>query len=116
MTATPAFLAHQFASTIDRRDWPGLRALLADGCRVEMVHDGRTFGADEWVEFNASYPGRWSFVAEDIVVADGRAVLRARVFNEDALFHVASFLTVTSGLINEVVEVWADGHPSPTEE
>ena len=37
-------------------------------------------------------------VDEDIVVADGRAVLRARVFNEEALFHVASFLTVADGL------------------
>lgn len=115
MTATPAFLAHQFASTIDRRDWPALRALLADGCRVEMAHDGRTFGADEWVAFNDDYPGRWSFVAEDIVVADGRAVLRARVFDEEALFHVASFLTVADGLITQIVEVWADGHASATE-
>ncbi len=116
MTATPAFLAHQFASALDRRDWPALRALLADDCRVELVHDGRTFGADEWVAFNADYPGRWSFVAEDIVVADGRAVVRARVFNEEAMFHVASFLSITDGLLHEVVEVWADGHASPTEE
>ena len=116
MSATPAFLAHQFASTIDRRDWPALRALLADDCRVELVHDGRTFGADDWVEFNADYPGRWSFIAEDILVADGRAVVRARVFNEDATYHVASFLTVVDGLIREIAEVWADGHASAQEE
>ena len=115
MTATPAFLAHQFASALDRRDWPALRRLLADDCRVELVHDGRVFGADEWVAFNADYPGRWSFVAEDIVVADGRAVVRARVFNEAAMFHVASFLAVADGEIREVVEVRADGHASAQE-
>lgn len=108
MTATPAYLAHRFASTIDRRDWPALRALLSDDCRVELVHTGRVMGADEWVRFNEDYPGRWSFVAEDIVVAEGRAVLRARVFDEESTFHVASFLTVADGLIREVVEVWAD--------
>ncbi|MEZ5096481.1 MAG: nuclear transport factor 2 family protein [Nocardioides sp.] len=116
MTATPASLAHRFADALDRRDWPALRALLADDCRIGFVHDGRTFGPDDWVAFNDDYPGRWSVVAEDIVATDDRAVLRARVFNEEALFHLASFLTVADGLITEVVEVWADGHASPTEE
>lgn len=116
MSATPAFLAHRFASAIDRRDWPALRALLADDCRVELVHDGRVFGADDWVGFNGDYPGRWSFVAEDIVVAEGRAVVRARVFNEEATFHVASFLTILDGLVTEITEVWADGHASAQEE
>ncbi len=35
MSATPAFVAHQFASTIDRRDWSALRALLADEVGVD---------------------------------------------------------------------------------
>ncbi len=113
---TPAYLAQQFAGTIDRRDWPGLRALLADDCVVELVHDGRRFGADDWVEFNADYPGRWSFIAEDFVVGGDRAVVRARVFDERALFHVASFLTVSDGLIHAITEVWADGHSSPQED
>ncbi len=113
---TPATLAHRFADTIDRRDWRALRALLTDDCRIDLVHDGRAFGPDEWVAFNADYPGRWSFVAEDIVATGDRAVVRARVFNDEATFHVASFLAANDGRISEVVEVWADGHASPQEE
>lgn len=113
---SPAFLAHQFVTTLDRRDWPALRALLADDAAIHFVHDGRDFGADEWVEFNSSYPGHWSIVAEDIVATDTRAVVRARAFNEDAIFHFASFLTAAAGRITEVTEVWTDGHPNPMEE
>jgi ketosteroid isomerase-like protein len=116
MTATPAVLAHQFANAIDRRDWAALGALLAPDCVVELVHHGRRFTGEDWVAFNADYPGSWSFVPEDIVATDDRAVVRARVFDADALFHVASFLTVVDGLISAVTEVWADGHASPTEE
>ena len=116
MSVSPATLAHRFADTLDRRDWAALRALLTDDCRIGFAHDGRTFGPDEWVAFNADYPGRWSVVAEDIVATDERAVVRARVFNDDSIFHVASFLAVTEGRIRDIVEVWADGHASPQEE
>lgn len=114
--SSPAFIAHRFIVSIDSRDWPALRGLLADDARIEFVHDGKSFTADEWVAFNESYPGHWSFVAEDIVATDNRAVVRARVFDEDSLFHVASFLTIRDGLIRENTEVWADGHAAPTEE
>ncbi len=116
MTTTPAMVAHQFAGAIDRRDWEALRALLADDCEIEFVHDNRRFGPDEWVAFNSGYPGQWTFIAEDIVATEDRAVVRARVLNDTALFHAVSFLTVTDGLIHAVVEVWADGHASPQED
>ena len=116
MTHGPGYLAHQLANVIDARDWDGLASLLAPDCTVRYVHDGSRFTGPEWVAFNAEYPGQWSFVAEGIVAAETRAVLRARVFNENAIFHVAAFLTAADGLINEIVEVWADGHSAPTQE
>jgi hypothetical protein len=111
-----AFVAHRFVSAIDARDWDSLAALVSESCTVLFVHDGRSMSGPEWVRFNADYPGRWSFVAEDIVATDTRAVVRARVFDEDAIFHVASFLTVADGRITDLTEVWADGHPAPIEE
>ena len=111
-----AFLAHQFVTAVDRRDWAALSALVDESCTVLFVHDNRRMNGAEWVALNADYPGRWSFVAEDIVATDTRAVVRARVFDEESTFHVASFLTVTDGRITDLTEVWADGHPAPTEE
>jgi hypothetical protein len=73
------------------------------------------FGRDDWVAFNADYPVRVRFVLEDLVAAGDRAVLRSHVFNDDVAFHVASFLTLTGGLITELVEVWTDDIPTPEE-
>jgi hypothetical protein len=108
MTVFPAALARRYAATIDRRDWEALRALLADDCRVELLHSGEVFGPDEWVRFNADYPGEWRFAVEDAIAGDGRAVVRARVFDQETTFHVAVFLTLEGGLIREVTEVWTD--------
>ena len=52
---------------------------------------------------------------EDLVVAGDRVVLRSHVFNDDVAFFVATFLTVTGGLITELVEVWTDDIPAPEE-
>ena len=101
-------VARDFAQRIDERDWDGLAALLAPSCRVEFRHDGSVFDRDGWVAFNAGYPAVVRFVAEDVVAADDRAVLRAHCFNDDVSLYVACFLTVTGGLVTELVEVWTD--------
>ena len=111
-----AFVAHRLVKAIDERDWDSLSALVDASTTVLYVHDGRRMDGPEWMRFNADYPGRWSFVAEDIVATDTRAVVRARVFDEETTFHVASFLTVADGRITDLTEVWADGHPAAIEE
>ena len=108
-------VARDFAQRIDDRDWDGLAALLSPAFRGEYRHDGKTFGRDAFVAFNADYPAVVRFVLEDLVVADDRAVLRSRVFNDDVDFCVATFLTVTDGLITTLVEVWTDDIPATEE-
>ncbi|NYG59164.1 hypothetical protein BJ980_002087 [Nocardioides daedukensis] len=112
----PADVGRQLCSAIDARDWAALRSLLADDCRVEYCHDGKVFGPDAWVAFNADYPGVWTFTLDDLVADAGRVVVRARTQDSSMTFHVASFLTVTDGLVSEIVEVWTDGLPNPSEE
>ena len=111
----PEQVARDFAQRIDDRDWAGLATLLAPGFRGEYSHDGKVFGRDDWVAYNADYPVQVRFVLEDLVVAGERAVLRSHVFNDDVAFYVATFLTVTNGLITELVEVWTDDIPVPKE-
>jgi hypothetical protein len=108
-------IARDFAQRIDDRDWAGLATLLAPGFRGEYRHDGKSFDRDEWVAYNADYPVQVRFVLEDLVVAGDRAVLRSHVFNDDVGFYVATFLTVTDGLITELVEVWTDDIPAQEE-
>ena len=112
---TPDLVARAFAQRIDDRDWTGLATLLAADFRGEYRHDGKSFGRDDWVAYNADYPVRVRFVLEDLVVAGDRAVLRSHVFNDAVTFYVATFLTVTDGLITDLVEVWTDDIPTPEE-
>ncbi len=110
---TAAAVLDRFAEAIDARDWSALRGLLAPGFSASFVHTGQRFDAEEWVAFNSDYPGHWRFRWEDVVVAGDRGVGRARVSDDQQVFHVASFVTIDAeGLVSELVEVWTEGQHS----
>ena len=113
-----AALLTRLAEVIDAHDWAGLPALLHEDFTCHLVHTGETFGRDDWVLFNADYPGFQRMVVEDLVGEGERAVLRASVTGtdadgEDEVFAVASFATVRDGVIHELVEVWAEVDQEP---
>ncbi len=111
MTSTPAL--HPFADAIDSQDWDTLRTLLAPGFHGVFVHDGRTFDADSFVDFQRAYPGRWRFEVVDHVEAGDRAVARSRVSDGEQVFHVATFATMVDGLSTDLVEVWTEAATGP---
>lgn len=106
----------RFGQAIDRQDWDAMGALLAPDFTGRYVHTAETFDRDALVALNRDYPGAWRFVYEDIVADGDRAVGRARIWDERETYHVATFVTVTGGLITELVEVWTDAvtQPDPT--
>ncbi len=108
-------VARDFVGRMDGSDWEGVATLLAPDFRGEHVHDGSVFGRDDWVAFNTEHSVRVRFVLEDLVAAGECAILRSHVSHGDGLFHVVSFLTVTGGLITELVEVWTDQIATPEE-
>lgn len=114
-----ATLLTRLAEVIDTHDWAGLPALLHPDFTCRLVHTGEVLDRDQWVRLNADYPGFQRMIAEDLVAAGDRGVLRARVVGtgsagEDLVFSVASFATVRDGLLVELTEVWADvGQQAP---
>ncbi len=103
----------RLSDAIDAEDWDGLAALLADGFTAHHPATGESFDRDAFVVLNRDYPGSWRFVREDLVDGGARAVLRARVSpaagGDDEVHQVASFASVdASGLVSELVEVWAE--------
>ena len=109
---TAALLA-RLAEVIDAHDWAGLADLLHPDFTCRLVHTGEVFDRDGWVRFNADYPGFERMHLEDLVAADDRGVLRARVTcagsdGADQVFVVASFASVQDGLLAELTEVWTD--------
>lgn len=109
----------RLAGAIDAHDWEGLPALLHDDFTCRLVHTGEQFDKDEWVRFNADYPGFERMHVEDLVADGDRAVLRARVVGRsdtgaELVFAVAGFATVRDDLVVDLTEVWADvGQDAP---
>lgn len=100
-----------FADAIDTRDWDRLARGLGPDFTAYYVHTGDRFDRAAFVALNRDYPVVVRFEVDDLVVAGGRAALRARVSDvaSDATWFVASFATADAeGLITDLGEVWAD--------
>ena len=114
-----ATLLTRLAEVIDAHDWDGLATLLHPDFTCRLVHTGEVFDRAQWVRLNADYPGFQRLIAQDLVAAGDRGVLRAEVLctgaeGEELRFEVASFATVADGLLVELTEVWADvDQPAP---
>ena len=104
-----------YAAAIAGRDWPGLRALLADDATVTLLHTGERLGADAFVAFNRDYPGAWVFHADEVVDGGRRGVLRAHTVVDQESYHVATFGSLhAGGRLTDLVEVWTEAvapHP-----
>ncbi|CAB4965173.1 unannotated protein [freshwater metagenome] len=108
-----AALLTRLAEVIDAHEWAGLPDLLHPDFTCRLVHTGEVFDRDGWVRLNADYPGFQRMHVEDLVAADDRGVLHAKVIGTephggDQVFAVASFATVRDGLLAELTEVWTD--------
>ncbi len=113
-----ANLLTRLAAVIDAHDWDALPDLLHPDFACRLVHTGEVFDKEQWVRFNADYPGFERMHVEDLVSDGDRGVLRARVIGrgdagEELVFAVASFATVRDDLLVELVEVWADVGQEP---
>ena len=113
-----ATLLARLAAVIDAHEWDGLPDLLHPEFACRLVHTGEVFDKEQWVRFNADYPGFERMHVEDLVADGDRGVLRAKVVGrgeagEELVFAVASFATVRDELLVELVEVWADVDQEP---
>lgn len=113
-----ATLLARLASVIDAHDWDALPDLLHPDFTCRLVHTGEVFDREQWVRFNADYPGFERMLVEDLVADGDRGALRAKVVGRgdggvELVFAVASFATVREGRLVELVEVWADVDQDP---
>jgi hypothetical protein len=106
----------QLWARIDARQWDQLADLLDPDATVRYVHTGEVLDRAAFVRANADYPGRWLVDVEEIVSDGSTAAARARVYDDEHTFYVASFAAVAGGRITGLTEVWTDTgqppHPS----
>jgi ketosteroid isomerase-like protein len=111
----PEDVVHELLARIQDRDWPGLRALLADDLVVEWPVTGETFrGADNFVDIQRYYPEGWSIHLLRIVSGGDQVAAEVEVPQEGiGVFRNAMFGTVENGLLVRATEYWTQPGSEP---
>ncbi|GIG53618.1 nuclear transport factor 2 family protein [Demequina activiva] len=99
-------------TAIDEHRWDDLEGYLHPGFTCVLVHTGERFGRDEWIRFNAEYPGFDRLRVEELVASAEHAACRSHVTSTGPTggqhFACASFARMSDGLIIDLTEVWTD--------
>lgn len=110
MDATEAL--NRLADIIDAHDWDAIAELLHPDFVCELVATKERFDGPRWIAFNANYPGFQRMKLIDVVGDGTRAAARGLVTGlvdgVEREFSVAQFARMRDGLLEELVEVWAD--------
>ena len=103
-------------AAVQARDWPALRALLADDLQAHWWTSGERFvGADAFVAAQARYPEGWTVhVVEAVRLDDGRVMSVVRVDHPPQHFYATTIARVDDGRIAGIDEYWATVEAPPT--
>jgi ketosteroid isomerase-like protein len=107
--------ASEYVDRLERRDWTGLTALLAEDVVYEMPQSReRIRGRPAFLRFNIEYPGDWHLRVRRLV-ADGRlAALWLDVNVGTERQDACVWLELSeSGLISRVVDYWPEPYEPP---
>ncbi|MDZ5078783.1 nuclear transport factor 2 family protein [Nesterenkonia sp. HG001] len=104
----PVETVRAFWEHMQRRDWHGVRATLAEDVVVEWPVTNETFfGADHVVAVNAEYPEGWEIRVVRLVGSGSLVVAEVEVPQaEVGVFRTAAFMEVVDGRITRSVEYW----------
>lgn len=102
-------VVREFWNRIDARDWPAVKALLADDVELVYPHTGERFrGPEAVVAINAEYPQGWSIDVRRIVAVGDSAASEVAVPTEGTDYRAATFWTVRDGRITAATEYWTE--------
>ncbi|MFC0628095.1 nuclear transport factor 2 family protein [Kribbella deserti] len=105
-----AYLDHMVA-----RNWEAFAATLADDVEYEIPQSReRISGRENYVRFNAEYPGDWVLKVTRLLV-DGNTAAATFNFQVGGEYMVGiGFLELTNGLISRVTDFWPEPYEPPT--
>lgn len=113
---TPRNVVLAYWSAMETNDFASAAEWLSEDVVIDWPQSReRLHGRENFTAFNVTYPaaGRWRFtldrivadgneVVTDVVVTDGKVVVRA-----------LSFVTVANGMIARITEYWPEDYPAP---
>ena len=102
-------------ASVQARDWPAARALLADGARMFWRASGEhLLDADAIIRVNALYPEGWALrVLEVTPMADGRVHSMVEVRQGDQRFLAHTLWRFDGPVIVHADETWATAEAPP---
>ncbi|GAA4605364.1 ketosteroid isomerase-like protein [Actinoplanes octamycinicus] len=114
-TAGTRRVATDYVECLERRDWAGLTALLAEDVVYDMPQTReRIRGRAAFVQFNAEYPGDWHLRVRRLV-ADGRFAavwLDVRV-GDDRLDACVWVDVDERGRVERITDYWPESYDPP---
>ena len=111
---TPEQLVTQFWKAFDEARFEDVRPLLAEGFFAEWPQTGEVIrGADNLIQLNSNYPGRWRCHLREILSQGDRLVTRVEITDGNHVVHATSFFTIDQGRITHAREFFADAMDPP---
>jgi hypothetical protein len=107
-------LVTAFVDRMERRDWPALAELLDTDVIYEIPQTReRIRGRDNYVRFNAEFPGDWH-VAPQVVLGDDHdgSLLFAWTLDGETSLAIA-FFEVANGRITKITDFWPEPYDPP---
>ncbi len=93
--------------SFEQRDFAAARECLDREFVAFWPHSGeRIAGADNFIDLNAAYPGKWSIVVRRIVAIDDIVVSEISVPADNGRFECASVFQMREGKIWRATEYW----------
>lgn len=111
-------LAERFFRCVTAQKAEKLRDFFAPEACVRWYCSDEQFTAEEYIRANCEYPGTWKARVERVEMLpeageNSRFVTVARVWSEEASFHVTSFFSLKAGRIESLDEYWGEDGSAP---
>jgi SnoaL-like protein len=102
--------AEQYVDRLERRDWPAVGELLADGVVYEMPQSReRIRGRAAFLQFNQEYPGDWHLRVRRALADDRHAALWLDVRVGDEPLDACIWLDLSDdGRIERITDYWPE--------
>ena len=111
---TTRALVYAFAEAMEHRDWDAFTAVLSPDVVYELPQTReRVRGREQYVRFNAEYPGDWHVEPQLVLGDDHDGCLLFRwTLNDDAMLAVA-FFEIDGARIVKVTDFWPEPYDPP---
>jgi ketosteroid isomerase-like protein len=106
----------QFYQLLEARAWDDLAPLLAETVVYELPQTReRITGRDEYLAFNANYPGDWHLSVRRVVDGGDRetAVWISAIADGQDVDNLAFITFDDQGLISAIVDFWPEAYEPP---